>query len=104
MMVESVVFAEKTTDKATQQTLQQSIYVTGTKKLFADGLVACQGILAAVIAFMIVLWEIMKRCSDDNEGPKFTKLQKGSLIGLIVGETIGVLIGVLGGYYGFKVE
>lgn len=105
MMMERVAFATgKTTEAAAQQTLQQSIYVTGTKKLIKDALIGGQAILAALVALMFVVWEIMKRGSDDNESPKFTKMQKGSLIGLIVGETIGVLIGVLGGYYGFKVE
>lgn len=83
---------------------QGSIYETGTKKLFKDVLIVGQGILAAVVIALYVIWEIQKRCSEDNEDTKYSKKQKGSIIGLIVGETIGIFIGIIGGYYGFKVE
>lgn len=84
----------------TQVLLQNSVLVTGTKKLFADALVACQIILVPVVLALFVYWQIQKSLAEDNEDTRYTKKQKGALIGLIVAELIGTLIGTIGDYYG----
>lgn len=83
--------------------VENSIYVTGTKKLLKDGLAAAQVIVAALILVLWVIWEIQKRLAEDNEDVKFSKKQKSAIIGLILAETIATLFGIIGGYYGFKI-
>lgn len=80
-----------------------SIYETGTKKMMKDLLTIGQGIIAAVILVLWIVWELQKRASD-NEEEKFSKKQKGAVIGLIIAETIGTLLGIIGGYYGVSIS
>lgn len=80
-----------------------SIYETGTKKMMKDLLTVGQGLIAAIIMVLWIVWELQKRAAD-NEEEKFSKKQKGALIGLIIAETIGMLIGIIGGYYGFSIS
>lgn len=80
-----------------------SIYETGTKKMMKDLLAVGQGLIAAIIMVLWIVWELQKRAAD-NEEEKFSKKQKGALIGLIIAETIGMLIGIIGGYYGFSIS
>ena len=79
-----------------------SIYETGTKKMMKGLLTVGQGIIAAVILVLWIVWELQKR-SSDNEEEKFSKKQKGAVIGLIIAETIGTLLGIIGGYYGVSI-
>ena len=80
-----------------------SIYETGTKKMMKDLLAVGQGLIAAIIMVLWIVWELQKRAADNDE-EKFSKKQKGALIGLIIAETIGMLIGIIGGYYGFSIS
>lgn len=80
-----------------------SIYETGTKKMMKDLLAVGHGLIAAIIMVLWIVWELQKRAAD-NEEEKFSKKQKGALIGLIIAETIGMLIGIIGGYYGFSIS
>ncbi len=80
-----------------------SIYETGTKKMMKDLLAVGQGLIAAIILVLWIVWELQKRASD-NEEEKFSKKQKGALIGLIIAETIGTLVGIIGGYYGVSIS
>lgn len=80
-----------------------SIYETGTKKMMKDLLTVGQGLIAAIILVLWIVWELQKRASD-NEEEKFSKKQKGALIGLILAETIGTLVGIIGGYYGVSIS
>lgn len=80
-----------------------SIYETGTKKMMKDLLAVGQGLIAAFILVLWIVWELQKRASD-NEEEKFSKKQKGALIGLILAETIGTLVGIIGGYYGVSIS
>lgn len=80
-----------------------SIYETGTKKMMKDLLSVGQGLIAAIILVLWIVWELQKRASD-NEEEKFSKKQKGAIIGLIVAETIGTMIGIIGGYYGISIS
>lgn len=82
--------------------IQNSIVVTGTKKLFGDALVACQIILIPIVLAAFVWWQIQKNTCEENEESRFTKKQKTALVGLIVAELIGTLIGTIGGYYGLN--
>lgn len=86
-----------------QWLVQNNIVVTGTKKLFGDLLVAAQGIAIPVVLVMCVWWQIQKSTAEDNEESRFTKKQKGALIGLIFAELIGVIVGSVGGYYGISI-
>lgn len=79
-----------------------SIYETGTKKMFKDLLAVGQGIVAVVVLALWILWEIQKRAAEDNEEGRYSKKQKGAIIGLILAETISTLIGIIGGYYGIS--
>lgn len=82
--------------------IQDTVLVTGTKKLFADALVSCQILLVPIVLALFVWWQIQKNTCEDNEESRFTKKQKAALIGLIVAELIGTLIGTIGGYYGLS--
>lgn len=86
----------------TQFLIQDTILVTGTKKLFGDALVACQILLVPIVLALFVWWQIQKNTCEENEESRFTKKQKTALIGLIVAELIGTLIGTIGGYYGLN--
>lgn len=90
------------TKKTNQNGLQQNIIVTGTKSLFADALVAFQGILIPVVLALFVLLQIQKNAAEENEESRYTKKQKALIIGLIIAELIGTLIGTIGGYYGLS--
>lgn len=80
-----------------------SIYETGTKKMLKDLLAVGQGIIAVAVLALWVLWEIQRRMAEDNEDVKYSKKQKGAIIGLIIAETIGTLFGIIGGYYGLSI-
>ena len=86
----------------TNYLIQSSILFTGTKKLFGDLLVAFQIVLIPIVVALYVFWEIQKRTGDDTEDSRFTKKQKGAIIGLIIAELISSLIGIIGGYYGLS--
>lgn len=83
---------------------QNSIYVTGTKKLFGDALKAIQLVAVGVIIFLLAWWELKKRVGEDNEEGVYNKKQKASVVALILIETIGTIIGIVGGYYGVTVS
>lgn len=86
----------------TQFLIQNSVLVTGTRKLFGDALVACQILLVPIVLALFVWWQIQKNTCEENEDSRFTKKQKTAIIGLIVAELIGTLIGTIGGYYGLN--
>ena len=82
--------------------LKDSIYVTGTKKMAADALLAIQ-IIAASVCVVLVAWNLFRmKTSDDNEEPRYKKKAITVVIVVIVIETIGTLMGTVGGYYGVK--
>ena len=82
--------------------LKDSIYVTGTKKMAADALVAIQ-IVAASVCVVLVAWNLFRmKTSDDNEEPRYKKKAITVVVIVIVIETIGTLMGTVGGYYGVK--
>lgn len=83
--------------------IQESIYVTGTKKLLKDGLTALQVIVAAGGVVMWVVWEIGKRVGEENEEGRYSKRQKGLILGIIVAETIGTFFNVILKYYGVTI-
>lgn len=95
-----VVMAKGMTVRA--GSLKDSIYVTGTKKLAADALVAIQ-VVAAVAAVAVVAWNLLRmKLSEENEEGRYKKKAIGVVIVVIVIETIGTLLGIIGGYYGVK--
>lgn len=81
-----------------------SIYETGTKRMMKDLLSVGQGVAAAVVLVLWLVWEIQKRMGEDTDEGRFTKKQKGAVIGLIIAETIGTLFGIIGGYYGVSIN
>lgn len=81
-----------------------SIYETGTKRMMKDLLSVGQGVAAAVVLVLWLVWEIQKRMGEDTDEGRFTKKQKGAVIGLIIAETIGTLFGIIGGYYGISIN
>lgn len=82
--------------------IQNSVYVTGTKKLLKDALAAAQGGAAGLVFVLWVVWELKKRVGEDNEEPQYSKKQKTAIIGLIIVETLATFFGVIGGYYGIS--
>ncbi len=84
--------------------IQNSIYVTGTKKLLKDGLTAAQAVAAGLVLVLWVIWELKKRAGEENEEPQYSKKQKSAIIGLIIVETIATFFGVIGGYYGITIS
>lgn len=81
-----------------------SIYETGTKKMLKDLLSVGQGLAAVLVLALWVLWEMQKRAGDENEEGKYSKKQKGAIIGLVIVETIGTFVGIVGGYYGISIN
>lgn len=81
-----------------------SIYETGTKKMMADLLAVGQGIVAAVVLVLWIVWELQKRFGEENDESRYSKKQKGAIVGLIIAETIGTLFGIIGGYYGVSIK
>ncbi len=87
-----------------QYLIQDSIFVTGTKKLFGDALVALQIILIPIVCAAWVWLQLQKTVGEDNDQEKNSKKQKLLIIGLIIAELIGSLIGTIGGYYGIHIK
>lgn len=86
------------------QSIQDTVLVTGTKKLAADALVAVQ-IIAAPVGVAVFGWfkfQEMAAGDDQGEQSKFKKLQRGVVAAVVIVELIGTLAGTLGGYYGIK--
>lgn len=84
--------------------IQDTVLVTGTKKLAADALVAVQ-VIAAPIALLLFGWFKFQEMAAGDEGgeqTKFKKLQRVVVVAVVVIELIGTLAGTLGGYYGIK--
>lgn len=84
--------------------IQDSVLVTGTKKLASDALVAVQ-VIAAPIGLLLFGWFKFQEMAAGDEGgeqAKFKKLQRVVVIAVVVIELIGTLAGTLGGYYGIK--
>ena len=81
-----------------------SIYDTGTKKMMKDLLSVGQTVIAVLVLALWLLWEIQKRAGAENEEEKYSKKQKGAIIGLVFAETIGTLVGIIGGYYGISIS
>lgn len=81
-----------------------SIYETGTKKMMKDLLSVGQGVAGAIVLALWILWEIQKRAGEENEEGKYSKKQKGAIIGLIIAETISTFVGIVGGYYGILIK
>ena len=95
-----VVMAKGMTARA--GSLKDSVYVTGTKKLAADALVAIQ-VVAAVAAVAVAAWNLLRmKLSEDTEEGKYRKKAIGVVIIVIIIETIGSLFGIIGGYYGVQ--
>lgn len=103
LMVTYLQLLTKKGAKGGEGGLQQNILVTGTKSLFADALVAFQGILIPIVLALFVFLQIQKNAAEENEESKYTKKQKALLIGLIIAELIGTLVGTIGGYYGLTI-
>lgn len=81
-----------------------SIYETGTKKMAKDLLSVGQGVIAVAVLALWIFWEIQKRMGEENEEGRFSKKQKGAIVGLIIAETISTLFGIIGGYYGISIS
>lgn len=81
-----------------------SIYVTGTLKMFKDARTALQLICAGFFIVAILFLELKKRASEEQEQTKYKKLQMGCIIGLILVETIVTFLGTIGSYYGVSVS
>ena len=100
LVVMYIVMAEGVSSRAAS--LKDSIYVTGTKQLAADALVAIQ-IVAAVIAVALVGWNLFcMKLGEENEESRYKKRAITTVIVTIIIETIGTLFGIIGGYYGVK--
>lgn len=82
--------------------VNDSIYVTGTKKLLTDALTAFQVILGIGSAVVYVWWEMQKKTCEDNEETTLNKKQKGLFIGVVIAETILTFFNLIGSYYGIN--
>lgn len=80
--------------------IQNSVYVTGTKKLAEDLLSAIQIIAIPVVLALIAFWALKRKAIDDQgDDAHLKKMQAGALITLILIETIAPLIKLILGYY-----
>ncbi len=84
--------------------IQDTVLVTGTKKLAADALVAVQAIAAPIGLLLFGYFKFQEMTAGDEGGEqaKFKKLQRVVVVAVIVIELVGTLAGTLGGYYGIK--
>ncbi len=84
--------------------LQNSVYVTGTKKLAEDLLSAIQIIAIPVVLALIAFWALKRKAMDDQgDDSHLKKMQAGALITLILIETLAPLIKLILGYYNISV-
>lgn len=80
--------------------IQNSVYVTGTKKLAEDFLSAIQIIAIPVVLALIGFWALKRKAMDDQgDDSHLKKMQVGALITLILIETLAPLIKLILGYY-----
>lgn len=80
--------------------IQNSVYVTGTKKLAEDFLSAIQIIAIPVVLALIAFWALKRKAMDDQgDDSHLKKMQTGALITLILIETLAPLIKLILGYY-----
>lgn len=104
MAMAYIVLAYHNTAYATTTDIQNSIYVTGTKRLARDFLLAVQIVAVFVVAALEGFWALQKKLNPEQEEAGYTKRQKYAIITLIFIETIGTALGLFLGYYGISVD